>query len=45
MSIKNKALELTMGQKLKMFREINKLSQVELGAKLNVSEKTISAVS
>lgn len=43
MSIKNKALELTMGQKLKMFREINKLSQVDLGAKLNVSEKTISA--
>ena len=35
--------ELNMGQKLKMFREINNLSQEELGQKLNVSDKTISA--
>lgn len=39
----NNVPELTMGQKLKMFREINKLSQDELGQKLNVSDKTISA--
>ena len=38
-----KAPELNMGQKLKMFREINNLSQEELGQKLNVSDKTISA--
>ena len=43
MFINNKAPELTMGQKLKMFREINNLSQEELGQKLNVSDKTISA--
>lgn len=43
MIINNKVPELTMGQKLKMFREINGLSQEELGAKLNVSDKTISA--
>lgn len=35
--------KLTMGQKLKMFREIENLSQEELGQKLNVSDKTISA--
>ena len=33
----------TMSQKLKMFREINGMSQEQLGEKLNVSEKTISA--
>ena len=43
MLINNKNPELTMGQKLRMFREMNKLSQEELGAKLNVSDKTISA--
>ena len=36
-------IKLTMGQKLKMFREIENLSQEELGQKLNVSDKTISA--
>ena len=35
--------ELNMGQKLKMFREINHLSQEKLGQKLNVPDKTISA--
>ena len=35
--------KLSMGQKLKMFREINNMSQEELGTKLNVSDKTISA--
>ena len=35
--------DLTMGQKLKMFRELNNLSQEQLGQKLNVEEKTISA--
>lgn len=35
--------ELTMGQKLKMFRDINNLSQEQLGHKLNVTDKTISA--
>jgi transcriptional regulator with XRE-family HTH domain len=43
MIINNKTPELSMGQKLKMFREINNLSQEELGQKLNVSDKTISA--
>ena len=43
MIINNETPELSMGQKLKMFREINSLSQEELGAKLNVSDKTISA--
>lgn len=38
-----KAPELNMGQKLKMFREINHLSQEKLGQKLNVPDKTISA--
>lgn len=38
-----KAPELNMGQKLKMFREINHLSQEKLGQKLNISDKTISA--
>ena len=37
------SIELSMGQKLKMLREINELSQDELGKKLNVSDKTISA--
>ena len=31
MTINNNISELTMGQKLKMFREMNKLSQEELG--------------
>lgn len=35
--------ELPMGRKLKMFREIFNMSQEELGKKLNVSDKTISA--
>ena len=35
--------ELAMGRKLKMFREIFNMSQEELGKKLNVSDKTISA--
>ncbi len=39
----NKTPDLTMAQKLKMLREINGLSQEELGQKLNVSDKTISA--
>ena len=43
MIINNKTPELSMGQKLKMLREINNLSQEELGAKLNLSDKTISA--
>lgn len=43
MIINNTIPNLTMGQKLKMFREINNLSQEELGQKLNVSDKTISA--
>ena len=36
-------IKLNMGQKLKMFREINNLSQEELGKQLNVSDKTVSA--
>lgn len=43
MIITDKTQNLTMSQKLKMFRLINKLSQEELGQKLNVSDKTISA--
>ncbi len=35
--------KLSMGRKLKMFREIFNMSQEELGKKLNVSDKTISA--
>lgn len=35
--------KLTMGEKLKMFRTINEYSQDEIGQKLNVSDKTISA--
>ena len=35
--------ELPMDRKLKMFREIFNMSQEELGKKLNVSDKTISA--
>lgn len=34
---------MSMGQKLKMFREINNYSQDDLAQKLNVSTKTISA--
>ena len=43
MFVDNTIPELTMGQKLKMFREINNLSQEQLGQKLNVTDKTISA--
>ena len=43
MIVNNTIPELTMGQKLKMFREINNLSQEQLGQKLNVTDKTISA--
>ncbi len=43
MFVNNAIPELTMGQKLKMFREINNLSQEQLGQKLNVTDKTISA--
>lgn len=43
MIINNTTPELTMGQKLKMFREFNNLSQEQLGQKLNVADKTISA--
>lgn len=39
----NKNPKLTMGQKLKMFRELKNLSQEELGAKLSISAKTVSA--
>lgn len=41
--VKNNIPNLPMGQKLKMLREINNLSQEQLGKKLNVSDKTISA--
>ena len=34
---------LTMGKKLRMFRELANLTQEQLGEQLNVSEKTISA--
>lgn len=43
MIINNTTPNLTMGQKLKMFREFNNLSQEQLGQKLNVTDKTISA--
>ena len=43
MIINNTIPELTMGQKLKMLREINNLSQEQLGQKLHVTDKTISA--
>lgn len=43
MIINNITPNLTMGQKLKMFREFNNLSQEQLGQKLNVTDKTISA--
>lgn len=43
MIINNTTPNLTMGQKLKMFRELNNLSQEQLGQKLNVTDKTISA--
>lgn len=36
-------LNLTMGQKLRMFRELNNYSQEQVGKLLKVSEKTISA--
>ena len=39
----NSVPELSMAQKLKMLREINNLTQEQLGQKLNVSEKTVSA--
>lgn len=35
--------EMTMGQRLRMLREIKNLSQTQLAQELNVSEKTISA--
>ena len=37
------AMKMSMGEKLKMFRELNQLTQDALGEKLNVSDKTISA--
>ena len=43
MIINKKTPELSMGQKLKMFREINNLAQEQLGQKWNVTDKTISA--
>lgn len=36
-------MKMSMGEKLKMFRELNQLTQDALGEKLNVSDKTISA--
>ena len=41
--MQNEIKNLTMAKKLRILREIAKLSQLELAGKLNVSEKTISA--
>lgn len=43
MIVINNIPEMSMGQKLKMLRELNELSQEQLGEKLNVTDKTISA--